>query len=46
MKQCIGSYAMPDDGKTECSIGNDRINVDRQYIKHCPGLSYLLTCNF
>ena len=24
----------------------DRINVDRQYIKHCPGLSYLLTCNF
>ena len=21
MKQCIGSYAMPDDGKTECSIG-------------------------
>ena len=21
MKQCIGSYAMPGDGKTECSIG-------------------------
>ena len=24
----------------------DRINVDWQYIKHCLGLSYILTCNF
>ena len=24
---------------------NDRKNMDRQYIKHCPGLSYLFTCN-
>ena len=23
----------------------DRINVDLQYIKHCPGLIYLFACN-
>ena len=26
-------------------VGTDRINVDRQYIKHCPGLIYLFACN-
>ena len=30
--------------KTFYEIG-DRKNMDRQYIKHCPGLSYLFTCN-
>ena len=32
--------------KNEPIRRTDRMNVDRQYIKHCPGLSYLLTCNF
>ena len=26
-------------------VAIDRKNMDRQYIKHCPGLSYLFTCN-
>ena len=43
LQKCLKTKLMVN---TLVQLCHDRINVDRHYIKHCPGLSYLLTCNF